>query len=304
MHPTMKVLLSTILTICCLSTLNSQVEYDLTLRFGNGTVDSESFSSTYDYTQYSQIEPNRYTISDKTSTIFYNIDYSKLTRFEIAAHLTIPITNGLHIKTGLGLSRQKIVTNLGTLDAQYTTNSIDTLEGIIPTITINPNFKPCQYQNSYSDIVQPSDQSNIWSLMVPLEFEYDLLHRLAIRAGGYLQTPIISSHKTYSIRSEVIEEQEDYNLCQYELNTIKDTNGSKFNDLVLGMSLGVSYGITHHISAEVMYRHSLSGAYAEPTESFGIINRRLGEFKNRSVMLGLSYKFGDHKSHEEVVEQL
>ena len=69
----------------------------------------------------------------------------------------------------------------------------------------------------------------------------------------------------------------------------------------MGIWLGLSNCITLYTSAELIYRHSLSGAYAEPSESFGIINRRRVEFKNKSVMMSLSYKFGDHKSHDEVV---
>lgn len=301
----MKVFLSTILSLCCLSTVYSQIEYDLSIRLGNSITSSESFNRFYLYDQSEQITEDQYVKRNITSTNNYETIFTKLGRFEVAGSIVFPVSHGLHIRTGLGVSHQMISLDNKYIGGNSVINSVDTLMGEIPkTTTTNPNFKPCQYENSFTEIIIPSDASSIWSLLVPLELEYDIIDRLAIRAGGYLQTPIASTHYSYGISSTVIEEFDDYKLCRYVLRSDQDKNGSRFNDMVLGMTLGASYRIGNHIGVEVMYRHSFDGTFSDSFNDVFSFNTNYGAFKNRSVLIGISYKFGDHKGHEEGVEKL
>lgn len=302
MHPYMKAFLIVIIAILCTTYIHSQVEFDISLRVGNSITSSETYNRSYNYTQREQITEDQYLEYKGTSNFNYETSYNKVVRFEIEGSVVFPLTKRIHIRTGLALAYQQIEIESMFLDANTTISSVDTIAGMIPTSNGNSGFKPCQYENPSFDFTTPNDISSIWNLLIPLELEYDIIDKLALRVGGYLQTPIISNHTSYSIGSETIEEFEDHLLCRYVLNTVEETNGSRFNDLVLGFSLGTSYRIGNHLGIEFMYRHSFDGTYSDTDNSLFIFNRNQGEFRNRSIMIGLSYKFSDHEGHEEIAD--
>lgn len=53
-----------------------------------------------------------------------------------------------------------------------------------------------------------------------------------------------------------------------------------------------------------MYRHGSSGTYNSNDSSFFSLNSVSSEFKNKSIMIGLNYKFGEHAGHEDATENL
>ena len=299
----MKVILSITFTFCYLSTLFSQIQYDVSLRLGNSMISSESYSNFFDYNQREQITEDQYVNRNITYTNDYTTFYSQLGRLELEGSIVFPVAKGFHIRTGLGISYQSISLENKFLGGNSRINNLDTLIGQISTVIINPNFKPCQYENSFSEIITPKDASGILSLLVPLEIEYDIIEKLALRFGGYLQTPISSTHTSFAITSFVVEEFDDYNLCRYVLDQDRDTSGSRFNDLVMGMTLGASYRLGNHIGFEILYRHSFDGTFSESYNNIFSFNRGHGDFNNRSVLIGISYKFGNHEGHEKVLQK-
>lgn len=296
----MKAYLSLIFIICFVSSMFSQTSYDLTLRVGQSLTNKESYNTLFNYYQEQQISDDKYVRSNFTASNAMESRYTKLSRIEIAGNITFSLASNFHLRTGLGMSIQTISVENNFLSGSSTINSLDTLNGSISEFTTF-NFKPCQYENSYLDIIVPNNTSKIYSLLIPLEIEYDIIKKMSVRLGGYLQSPISSIQQSYSIRSIELEEFEEFKLCKYELNIDKDTSGSRFNDMVLGLSLGTSYQLTQRIGMEVLYRHSFSKTYSSNDNIF-YFNNNNGGFKNRSVLLGISYRFDSHHIVENKVK--
>jgi len=300
----MKFLLVTAFSLFTILNIHGQIKFDVAFRVGNSLTSEEDYNRSFSYTSRSQIDDDRYTETQITSNVDYQTSYTRRGRMELEASVIFPLGKGLHLKTGLGLGYQEISFEDNVVESQTIIGSVDTLFGMFNTSVGNPNFKPCQYENSFSDVLVPNDNSKIWSLLVPLEFEYDVISKLAIRAGGYIETPIVTEHNTHYVGVDIIEELEDVRLCRYRLTTNNLTNGANFNDLVYGYTLGAAFRIGNHIGVEVMYRHGSSGTYNSNDSSFFSLNSVSSEFKNKSIMIGLNYKFGEHAGHEDATENL
>jgi len=281
-----------------LAQVSGQVEFDIAFRVGNSLTSSESYSNTFNYTSRVQVDDERYTESEITSIANYKNIYTRRGRMELETSVIFPLARGFHLKTGLGLAYQEISYDNEFIDSEVNILSIDTIFGMINTTVGNPNFKPCEFENSFADIILPEDNSKIWSLIVPLELEYDIIPRLAMRIGGYIETPVKTEHSYHYISSETVQELEDVRICRYAPNKIESTNGSNFSELIYGYSLGAAYRLGNHIGVELLYRHGASGTYISEDSSafsFGSVD---GEFKNRSILIGINYKFGEHAGHE------
>ncbi len=218
--------------------------------------------------------------------------YSPKIGFEAGSNMAFQLSRRISLRTGIGLNYLSFKMETQFINTDFVLLGTDTVEltPIIPTF-----YHPCDtILNSYSDLgpLQNGTEQSLLNLKIPLELDYNLISdKLFLRAGGYLQTPILSLTEREYITTES-EMKEGKKICKYVKVTERNTSGNSLNHLQFGVMASVSYVCFKNFGIDLGIAQDLSNTFTKDEYQIYPING--DQYKPLKLSLGIEFKIGNH----------
>ena len=252
-----------------------------------------------------QVDPDTFNIyradifGGDTSYIHYTIagelrserEYFGETGYEVNGLFTIPLTNRLTLKTGIGFNYFSFYSDLRITVNYLDTISIGTEEPDFPIIFPIGGSCDC-YENTIADLgpIDDKDRFQQVNMMIPVGLDFKIVpRRLGIHVGGYVQFPLYGRYKRELI-SVSSYESEGMTKCRYNKSKYTNTSGDGIRHVQAGVDAGFRWDLFDRLSLNVGVRKLLTNVFVAPENQENSIG--VNVYKPLSFAAGVSYRFG------------
>ena len=303
----MKFYLILILTFTSISVFGQTVNFSLD---GNAQyILPETYQSEDGEISRTSIRVLNDSLQERTT---YNSTYTAIQEYttkagiNVTGNIHIAITEKLNLKSGLGLSyllfdsRPSVSWDPGNdeiINIDTISNAEQSIGGVLSQCDIFIN------NTGSSGPVKQEITHQLISLKIPIELEYTLLKdKFFVGVGGYLQTPLFTSvvSENHTIKMEEINGQ---TVCEPEKVVNKNTTGSSFSDLQIGIGGNFTYMFSKKIGFKVGVTKDINNIFNNPVSVFALTTN--GVFKPLKFSFGFRYRFGGaYVRAKEIVEEM
>ena len=287
----MKFILLLSLFVLCLTSVEGQ-QFSITGKLNYIQDDEHQYTDQYMGYEFPvmMLNDSMYIRTNYLYTTTYERLYTPDFGGEITGKVAFELFDNLSLRSGLGLNYMSFGIDSKHISTTYEYLGMDTLKISSGTPGII-SFGCDSFKNSYSDIapLKKGITQQLLNLVIPLELEYNLLHhRLFLRGGAYLQTPIYSSTDNESIRIES-EVTNGIEICEYVKVENHNTSGNSLNHLQFGATANLAYRLSNSLNIELGISKDLSNTFSK--EEYQIYPLKGDEFKPLKFSLGIEYFF-------------
>jgi len=271
--------------------VNAQkVVFDLNVGMNFSPPDGYARSYADEWYSYAPLNDSTVIRTQSEFIIENKQEYTPDIGFEANGLFSIKLSNRFSLNTGIGLNYFSY--KVGTLSQGYFggTIKVDTISYYPIIVFPGPNACDC-YENSYADVSADFDRRihmEMINLTIPAEIGYTIIpHKLEIRAGMFMQTPLYAASKREFIDIERMT-MDDTTKCKYIRALEKNEGTIGISNFQCGVSARIAYEIFPNLRLEVGIRKLVNDMYVK--EEYQLYSNDNNSFKPLTFSAGLSYR--------------